>query len=206
MEAMRLRLDKLEQAACAVADGDGRRLRAELTRFRSLLADGTEAIERVAAVAHELAHVVVGSEPVYERGKNGDGHAARGASESHARVLVIDDDPKLLLAFECALEARFDVVTACGGAAGIALLERDTRFDAVICDLMMPGLDGPTVYEKVRAIAPALADRFVFTSGGAYTARARRFLKRLHAQVLLKPVEAPQLTAAIDAARESHIG
>ena len=59
-------------------------------------------------------------------------------------LLLIDDDPVLLLAFSDMLAIKFPdlLVTAIG--SGEAALEEMMKkeYDMVICDLMMPGMDG----------------------------------------------------------------
>ncbi|MBK9035962.1 MAG: hypothetical protein IPL61_32730 [Myxococcales bacterium] len=68
------------------------------------------------------------------------------------------------------------MVEASGGQAGIdhALA---AEFDAIVCDLMMPGRDGVAVHDELTRRRPALATRMVFITGGAVSpahARVRR--------------------------------
>jgi signal transduction histidine kinase/CheY-like chemotaxis protein len=57
-------------------------------------------------------------------------------------VLAIDDDPAGLQLIETNLRAEgVNVVSASGGAAGLALAHA-RRFDFIICDLLMPDVDG----------------------------------------------------------------
>ncbi|BAT57756.1 transcriptional regulatory protein ZraR [Variibacter gotjawalensis] len=68
------------------------------------------------------------------------------------RILIVDDDPVSRRLIE-AMVGRFgyEAVTADGGAAGIAALTDDgARFDAVVLDLMMPGVDGLGVLSRMR--------------------------------------------------------
>jgi CheY-like chemotaxis protein len=57
------------------------------------------------------------------------------------RVLVVDDDPDILLGVEAFLGDRYEVVVASNGALALGKLESQ-RFDAVVLDLMMPVMDG----------------------------------------------------------------
>ena len=68
-----------------------------------------------------------------------------------ARVLVVEDEAVLRLAIGDALEAAgHRVETAADGRSGLAMaLGRD--FDAVVLDLMLPGLDGMDVCRSLRA-------------------------------------------------------
>ncbi len=72
-------------------------------------------------------------------------------------VLVIDDDPVDRRLMAAALEpAGYQVLTAAGGEEGLAAIRRE-RPAVVLLDLLMPGVDGFTVIEEVRA-DPAIAD------------------------------------------------
>ncbi len=102
-------------------------------------------------------------------------------------VLVIDDEPRLATTIRLALLEHADVDVAGGGAAALALLEGEAGYDLVLCDLMMPEVSGMDVFERVRAARPELAERFVFMTGGAFTDRARDFLKTSGVPRLDKP-------------------
>lgn len=68
-----------------------------------------------------------------------------------SRVLLIDDDVRLheLLASYLS-QNGFTVTVASSGAAGLSALEAGA-FDAVLLDVMMPGMDGIEVIKRVRA-------------------------------------------------------
>jgi PAS domain S-box-containing protein len=114
------------------------------------------------------------------------------------RVLVVDDEPALLAYVGRALAETHEVVTASGGRAALEILAGDTRFDAVVTDLMMAGLTGMDLYEQVRAGHPGLERRFVFMTGGAFTQRAREFLGEMPNRCLEKPFEPRQLLDAVE--------
>jgi CheY-like chemotaxis protein len=72
-------------------------------------------------------------------------------------VVTIDDDPVALDLAEAALApAGWSVVRAADGAQGVAAV-RSSRPDVVLLDLLMPGLDGFAVVERLRS-DPELAD------------------------------------------------
>ena len=110
------------------------------------------------------------------------------AGATIARVLLIDDEELLRRALKRVLSPFHDVVEAADGSEAVALLQHDTAFDLVLCDLMMPGIDGPMVYEKIQRNIPQLRDRVVFVSGGAFTDRSRSFIAERNIPVLEKPI------------------
>ena len=59
-----------------------------------------------------------------------------------ANVLVVDDSPKELYRLKAILEKNgYNVITAENGADGVALCRRE-KPDAVLMDIVMPGLNG----------------------------------------------------------------
>ncbi len=62
---------------------------------------------------------------------------------------------------------------------------------------MMPDMTGMELHARLRDIAPALADRTVFLTGGAFTPSARDFLARVPNARIEKPFEPDQLRALV---------
>jgi DNA-binding response OmpR family regulator len=66
------------------------------------------------------------------------------------RILIIDDETALLSQLKRLLEQqRYMVATAESGEKGLDLIF-ETPFDAIILDIMMPGMDGLTLLKQVR--------------------------------------------------------
>lgn len=66
-------------------------------------------------------------------------------------ILVVDDDPNILALIRTILTQRnYRVTTAGNGQQALDRLGR-SNFDAMITDALMPGLDGPTLTEKIKA-------------------------------------------------------
>ena len=113
------------------------------------------------------------------------------------RVVLIDDDPDLRQLIKVTLEftAGWEVATAGNGADGIELV-RKLNPDAVVADVMMPGMDGYEVCHRLKqdprsATIPVvlltarkeLDDALIESSGAA--------------GVLFKPFEPDELAARI---------
>lgn len=65
-------------------------------------------------------------------------------------LMLVDDDPSLILLVKDYLEFRgYQVITAENGALALALLETQIP-DLIICDVMMPHMDGYTLVEEIR--------------------------------------------------------
>jgi CheY-like chemotaxis protein len=90
------------------------------------------------------------------------------------------------------------VETALGGVEGLRALEGDAAYDVILCDLQMPEMSGMGFHEVVRRRWPALADRFVFVTGGAFSPDAKRFLEDTVCAVIQKPFRVEDLLALIE--------
>ncbi len=117
----------------------------------------------------------------------------------HARVLVIDDELAIAKSLRRVLE-RHEVVIARDGIRALELLENDTDFDCVLCDLMMPGLPGSELYERLTKLNPEMGERFIFMTGGAFTQDGRAFLEGVNCPVLQKPFDPSLVIEYVDRA------
>lgn len=112
-------------------------------------------------------------------------------------LLIVDDEENLRVSLGQVLAPDYDV-TLCGSAVeALAVLGGGARFDAILCDLMMPRMTGAELYERVAVEAPEALPRMVFLSGGAFTASARDFLDRVQNERLEKPFAVPELIAVL---------
>jgi CheY-like chemotaxis protein len=87
------------------------------------------------------------------------------------RVLVVDDEVLIGRVLARALGQFADVEVAHSGNEALKkVTERRAAgegFDLVICDVMMPEMCGPEVFDRVKAVDPTTAAAFVFVTGGA---------------------------------------
>jgi len=130
------------------------------------------------------------------------------------RVLLIDDE-EVVRRCTARLLSDFDVVTAGSAHEALQILREDSGFDAVLSDVMMPGMSGPELFALCYRNFPHIAARFVFASGNAETARDQiqqvvRGLEAEQAPILLsKPSTREALMLALYAAAahgEPHSG
>lgn len=105
------------------------------------------------------------------------------------RILVVDDDVMLSAAMRRALCPEHELVTESNAAEALKRLKQGEQFDLIMCDLMMPGMSGMDFYTEFSRVDPDLAKRVVFMTGGAFTARAQDFLRRVPNARIEKPFE-----------------
>jgi len=115
---------------------------------------------------------------------------------SGARVLVVDDEPSVCSALRRLL-VEHRVETTEDPRRALDRLVRGEHFDAVLCDLMMPGLTGMELHAELRRTRPAMAERVLFITGGAFTGAARSFVEEMGDRVLEKPCDPQRVRAAI---------
>ena len=113
------------------------------------------------------------------------------------RVLVVDDDERVARAVARSLRRRYTVDVVHSATCARASLA-GARYDAIVCDLMMPDGTGNELHAWMEAHHPRLADRMLLVTGGALTPETRRFLARGVVPCLLKPIDPEQLHGALD--------
>jgi DNA-binding NtrC family response regulator len=118
-----------------------------------------------------------------------------------SRILIIDDDAAMRLALRHALERRnHQVVEASNGRAGLAAY-KETAFDLVVTDIIMPDVEGLETVMTLRKFSPHL--KIIAMSAGG-KGRAEDYLDlaaRFGATTTLrKPFEAEEFIKAVEAA------
>ena len=119
------------------------------------------------------------------------------SAAKRARLLVIDDEPMMLRAIQRWLASEFDMVATTDPREAVVNVKQGARFDAILCDLMMPLMSGMDVYQAVRAADPDQARRIVFMTGGAFAPRVLEFLASVPNARVEKPLERASLREAI---------
>jgi DNA-binding NarL/FixJ family response regulator len=119
-------------------------------------------------------------------------------------ILIVEDNPFYLSMMETMLQMEgFEVRAASDGASGLALL-REKRSDLVLCDIMMPEMDGHSVLEALKG-ENTLADiPFIFVSALADRIDVRRGMTAGADDYLPKPFSADELLAAVTARIRRH--
>ena len=117
------------------------------------------------------------------------------------KVLVIDDEADIRKIAKLSLSrvGGMQVVEAAGGADGVRLAESE-RPDAILLDVMMPGMDGPATLAMLKAGEATSKIPVVFLTAKALTTELER-LKALGAvAVLTKPFDPMKLPQELKAA------
>lgn len=126
---------------------------------------------------------------------------AHAGEPGGGRALIIDDEAQIVALVQQALEARgWTTVTVTDPTAVESLLD-GASYDAVICDLKMPGKSGFDILSLLRRKRPELARRFLLMTGDLGDTDKKRLLEA-HVPVLRKPFTLAQLREAVQALRQ----
>src|ERR1700747_3027789 len=107
------------------------------------------------------------------------------------RILVADDSPQLVLLYRAILEdAGYEAVSVSNAMAAIAAVEGG-RVDAAVLDVLMPGVSGDAIAERLRRTNPDLP---VLLMTGDY---GEQFVVEGEAPVLHKPFAPEDLVRAV---------
>ena len=124
-----------------------------------------------------------------------------GVRRAPGRVLIVDDEPLITKVLQQLLADEFHVVCVLDGHDALETIERaaalDEPFEAIVCDLTMPILNGMDLHERLCVSCPHAAKRMIFMTGGAVTPRARAFVATVPNAVIDKPLDMDELRALL---------
>jgi DNA-binding NtrC family response regulator len=116
-------------------------------------------------------------------------------TESHERILVVDDEEHVRILFSRVLQKEgYEVDCAASGSEAMEKLTRDS-FDLVVTDLKMNGIDGLDLVKKGKTVSQGLPFILITGYGTAQTAASAA---REGADVfLMKPIDMTELKSAV---------
>lgn len=118
------------------------------------------------------------------------------------RVLFVDDDAGLrAVSADILRDAGFEVDTAVSGPDAVAKLDR-ARYDVILSDVAMPGMDGIGLLKRVREHDPDVP--VVLMTGGPSLASAIKAVEYGAFRYLGKPVDSAELVAVVQRAAKMH--
>jgi DNA-binding NarL/FixJ family response regulator len=114
------------------------------------------------------------------------------------RLLLIDDDPNLIVLVKDYLEFRgYEVIPAGNGQEGLEAMKTFTP-DLIICDVMMPEMDGYTFVETIRQDSSTDWVPVIFLSARGQTADRVKGLTTGADVYMVKPFEPEELVAQVE--------
>jgi CheY-like chemotaxis protein len=117
------------------------------------------------------------------------------------KVLIIDDEDDIREVAALSLEsvAGWEVITAGSGAQGL-LRAAEHQPDAILLDVMMPGMDGPTTFRELRRNPETARIPVLLLTAKVQSNDQRRFADLGVDAILFKPFDPMALSTQIEAA------
>jgi CheY-like chemotaxis protein len=112
-----------------------------------------------------------------------------GTRPRAARVLIVDDESNILTAMHRLLSPEFEVILAAEPESALDRLSAGESFDVILCDVMMPRMNGVELRDRVEAFAPDQAARIIFITGGLLLPHVRALIDRTPNTCLEKPID-----------------
>ncbi|MEK6642281.1 MAG: response regulator [Planctomycetota bacterium] len=120
-------------------------------------------------------------------------------SHNDRRILMVDDEPNILDGFRRSLGRKYELLTAIGGAAALAVMAEKGPFAVVVTDMQMPGMNGVQFLEAARERNKDTS--FMMLTGNADQGTAVQAINRGHIfRFLNKPCAPELLEEALEAA------
>ncbi len=119
-------------------------------------------------------------------------------SGDQKRLMLVDDDPNLILLVKDYLEFRgYNVITAENGRDALEKLEQEVP-DLIICDVMMPEMDGYTLVKYIREDPRTNWIPVLFLSAKGQSSDRVKGLSTGADVYIVKPFEPEELVAQVE--------
>ncbi|MBN2529768.1 MAG: response regulator [Deltaproteobacteria bacterium] len=110
---------------------------------------------------------------------------------------MIDDEEGICRALQRLLY-QHEVITVKHGYDAKETVTENDNFDAILCDMMMPGVTGMDFHQWLANTYPHLASRVVFITGGAFTPVAQEYLNSSGVPCINKPFDSMELSKTVN--------
>ena len=114
------------------------------------------------------------------------------------RILIVDDEDDIREVAKVSLEmvGGLEVLTACSGSEAIEKAKAELP-DAILLDVMMPDMDGPTTFQKIQADAAIQHIPVIFLTAKVQANDHRKFAELGVSGVIAKPFDPLNLSAQV---------
>ncbi|WP_457105336.1 HAMP domain-containing protein [Methylobacterium sp. P5_C11] len=161
----------------------------------TIILKDTRSSERLLDEAALFLHRTIASVPVEEQilVERKDAASLQGC-----RVILVDDDLRNIFSLTSALEQYgLEVLFAENGQDGIALLKANPNIDAMLIDIMMPGMDGYETMRTIRAQSTFRSLPLIAVTAKAMKGDREKCLEAGATDYVSKPIDMDQLLAVL---------
>lgn len=114
------------------------------------------------------------------------------------KVLLIDDEPAVGTAVRRLLRETCEIEALLSARQALQRLAEGARYDAIVCDVMMPEMTGVQFFLELERTLPELARRTGLMTGGVFDTKAREYIESRAVKVLYKPFERENLRRFVE--------
>jgi CheY-like chemotaxis protein len=115
-----------------------------------------------------------------------------------ARILYVEDEPDIRAVAQMALEAVGGfAVTACASGSQALAAAPTAAADLLLLDVMMPGMDGPSLLKALRAMPATAGTPVIFMTAKVQAAEIAQYQALGAIDVIHKPFDPMALSAQI---------
>lgn len=114
---------------------------------------------------------------------------ASGSRPRVAKVLVVDDEALVAKALKLGLDDEFEVDITTSAQQALEWLTGGHVYEAILCDVMMPGMTGVELRDRIAAVSDEQAARIIFITGGLLLPQVRQWLDKVPNTCLEKPID-----------------
>lgn len=113
------------------------------------------------------------------------------------QILVVEDEPVVGRACQRVLKPEgFEVDIAADGLVAMKMVD-EKSYDVCLSDIKLPLMNGIEFYYHLEKEHPALAEKFIFTSGDIFSGNTSQFLEKVKRPFLAKPFTPDELIKVI---------
>ncbi|HYH95416.1 hybrid sensor histidine kinase/response regulator [Hyalangium sp.] len=109
------------------------------------------------------------------------------------RLLLIDAEPAVGTSVRRLLQEVHEVDSVQDVGMALSLLSRGERYDAILCDVVLPDMSGVDLLRELEQREPGLARRTGFMTSGAHSTSSRELMASYSGELLEKPFEPERL-------------
>ncbi|MEO1243347.1 MAG: hybrid sensor histidine kinase/response regulator [Pseudomonadota bacterium] len=124
-------------------------------------------------------------------------------SSQPKKILLVDDEERLLAGLRRRLSTSFEILTATSGPEALALIGRDPEIAVIVADMQMPEMNGIELLKAVQEKAPAIR-RLMLTGNSDMETAVSAINEGKVMRFLRKPCDAEDLKAALSQALAEH--
>ena len=114
------------------------------------------------------------------------------------RVLHVDDDPLMreVVELSLGLDPAFMVASCAGGDEALSVVA-EWKPDLILCDVMMPGMDGPALFARLRENKDTAEIPVIFMTTRAHASKVERLMPLGTVAMIEKPFDPRTLAATV---------